>query len=145
MSQAPDASSRPPVTDAKILIVGGIERLTKIYQEITGEFKWLDSQLMLPDELGNDPMTAYAFNYIKTAMQADPGYAWSWHCNLAVAMMDGAETTHAAANAGAARFMSFCFNVDVTKFPQYQHLVEQWNAAATEKSTRQPTTKDDHE
>jgi hypothetical protein len=60
--------------------------------------------------------TARAFGDLKAALQADPGYAWSWHCNIAVASMDeGME--HAAANRAAARFMRMCFDVDTSREP----------------------------
>ena len=43
-------------------------------------------------------------NVLRSALQTDPGYAWSWHCNIAVAMQDEG-VPHAVANHGAARFM----------------------------------------
>jgi hypothetical protein len=58
-----------------------------------------------------------ALNIIKSAMRDDPGYAWSWHCNVAVSMMDEG-APHDAANAAAARFMRLAFDVDTTKAPQ---------------------------
>ena len=128
MSLAPDASSRPAVTTAKILLQGRIPELTKLFPELTAAFN-VDALLLTPDELGNDPMTAYSFNYIKKAMQDDRGYAWSWHCNLAMAFMDGGKVSHQKANEGAKMFMSFCFNVDVAQFSEYKHLEKQWYAS----------------
>ena len=56
-----------------------------------------------------------AFNAIKEAMASDPGYAWSWHCNIAMASVDeGME--HDAANKAAARFMYNCFGVRVENY-----------------------------
>lgn len=52
-----------------------------------------------------------AMQTVITAMQADPGYAWSWHCNLAMAMVDSG-CDHVKANQGAARFMRTLANVD---------------------------------
>jgi hypothetical protein len=45
------------------------------------------------------------------AMQADPGYAWSWHCNVAMAFVD-AGGDHYTANQGAALFMRLLANVE---------------------------------
>jgi hypothetical protein len=47
------------------------------------------------------------------AMQTDPGYAWSWHCNVAMAFVD-AGGDHYTANQGAARFMRLLANVEPT-------------------------------
>ncbi len=58
-----------------------------------------------------------ALSIIKSAMRDDPGYAWSWHCNVAVSMMDEG-VPHAAANAAAARFMRLAFDMDTSKAPQ---------------------------
>jgi hypothetical protein len=74
---------------------------------------------------------------IREKMKEDAGYAWAWQCNLAMSFFDAIpETTawdrmvcHRFANEGAARFMSLSFDVDVTKFFEYIHLVKQWKAA----------------
>jgi hypothetical protein len=58
-----------------------------------------------------------ALNITGSAMRDDPYYAWTWHCNVAVSMMDeGAQ--HDAANAAAARFMRLAFDVDTSKAPE---------------------------
>lgn len=46
-----------------------------------------------------------AFDTLKTAMKEDPGYAWSWHCNLAMPIMDAIGVSHADANKAAALLM----------------------------------------
>ena len=58
-----------------------------------------------------------ALNIIRSAMRDDPHYAWTWHCNVAVSMMDEG-APHDAANAAAARFMRLAFDVDTAKAPQ---------------------------
>jgi hypothetical protein len=58
-----------------------------------------------------------ALNIIKSAMRDDPHYAWTWHCNVAVSMMDEG-APHDAANAAAARFMKLAFDVDTSKAPE---------------------------
>ena len=57
-----------------------------------------------------------ALKEVRNAMQDDPHFAWSWHCNIAMAAYDeGLE--HLAANRAAARFMLSAFEVDTSKDP----------------------------
>jgi hypothetical protein len=57
------------------------------------------------------------------AMKADPEYAWSWHCSLAMAMHDSGAGPHQACNKGAALFLSLLSDgaVDTTQHPAYEH------------------------
>lgn len=59
-----------------------------------------------------------AFRDLKYQMQHDESYAWSWHCNIAMAAFDEG-VDHATANRAAARFMQMCFGVDTSKFKEY--------------------------
>ena len=59
---------------------------------------------------------AAALLVLSKAMLEDPGYAWSWHCNVAVAMQDEG-APHDAGNAAAARFMRAAFGVDTSNPP----------------------------
>lgn len=52
-----------------------------------------------------------AMNTLRKAMKEDRGYAWAWHCNIAVMAQD-AGASHEISNAGAARFMKLAFDVD---------------------------------
>ena len=64
-----------------------------------------------------------AFDTLKTAMKEDPGYAWSWHCNLAMPIMDAIGVSHADANKAAARLMLHLFGLDTSThehFPQQE-------------------------
>lgn len=45
------------------------------------------------------------------AMRDDPDYAWSWHCNIAMAAVDSG-VPHGIANHAAARFMRSLANVE---------------------------------
>ncbi len=59
---------------------------------------------------------------LRKAFIEDPGYAWSWHCNLAMSAYDEG-LPKPAANRSAARFMSLAFDIDMTKhefFPDTQ-------------------------
>jgi hypothetical protein len=61
-------------------------------------------------------LTAEAFGTLKKALQEDEGYAWGWHCNIAMAAFDEG-VDHATANRAANRFMRMCFEID-TKEPK---------------------------
>lgn len=68
-----------------------------------------------------------AFAVLKAALQADDEYAWSWHCNIAMAFVDtepeyGGRNLHRSANEGAAIFMQRCFNIDVRQSRQWKSL-----------------------
>ncbi len=64
---------------------------------------------------------AKAIDDLKHAMQADPEYAWGWHCNLAVPIMDATGTTHQLANEAAAHLMQHLFDYDITAHPHYEY------------------------
>jgi len=57
-----------------------------------------------------EPVPA-AIKTVVEAMQADPDYAWGWHCNIAMAFVD-AGGDHYTGNQGAARFMKMLANVE---------------------------------
>ena len=57
-----------------------------------------------------EPVAA-AMKTVIEAMQADPDYAWGWHCNIAMAFVD-AGGDHYTGNQGAARFMKMLANVE---------------------------------
>jgi hypothetical protein len=63
-----------------------------------------------PAEPKQEPV-ADAMKTVIKAMQADPDYAWSWHCNVAMAFADAGGDPYTA-NQGAARFMRLLANVD---------------------------------
>ncbi len=55
------------------------------------------------------------FEALKRNLGDDEGYAWGWHCNVAMAAQDEG-VDHATANKAANRFMQTCFGID-TKEP----------------------------
>lgn len=57
-----------------------------------------------------------AMDVLSKSMKDDPGYAWSWHCNIAMAAQD-AGAPHKEANERAAGFMRTAFGVDTSKPP----------------------------
>ncbi len=62
-----------------------------------------------------------AFDTIKRAVLTDMDYAWAWHCNLAVPMMDAAAISHESANKAAALIMAQMFDCDITKHPAFDY------------------------
>lgn len=60
-----------------------------------------------------------AMNVLRQALYDDPEYAWSWHCNLAMASIDEGMDWNSAQFA-AARFMQICFGVDTTKNDHFE-------------------------
>lgn len=60
------------------------------------------------------------FTGLKAAIHADPEYAWSWLCNLAVPIMDVTGLDHQQANRAAALIMAQMFDYDITNHPFYR-------------------------
>lgn len=65
------------------------------------------------------PTAKVAMDILRDAMQADPEYAWSWHCNLAMMAYD-AGASHGPANKWAANFMKIAFDCDTSKNEHYE-------------------------
>lgn len=65
-----------------------------------------------------------AYETIKGAMRKDDAYAWSWHCNLAMPILDTIHCTHRQANDAAARLMQHLFDVDVTGFQEWKACID---------------------
>ncbi len=71
-----------------------------------------------------------AFNTLRSALQDDEDYAWSWHSNIAMAVYDVLPIPHLAdmtarrlTNEAAANFMFRCFKVDMTNNKLYNKLM----------------------
>ena len=62
-----------------------------------------------------------AFGIFKEAFKNDPQYAWSWHCNIAMAAYDQG-LNQKSANKAAANFMTICFGVDTSQSKEYKEL-----------------------
>jgi hypothetical protein len=65
--------------------------------------------------------TLSAFEFLKAALHADGDYAWSWHCNLAMPIMDSIHCAPELANKAGADLMQYLFGIDVRKFDQWHH------------------------
>ncbi len=66
-----------------------------------------------PQQTGETGPTsvADAMAVVTKAMRDDPEYAWSWHCNIAMAYVD-AGGDHAVGNHGAARFLRMLASIE---------------------------------
>ncbi len=62
-----------------------------------------------------------AMDVLKKAFKEDPSYAWSWHCNIAMAMYDefpdsfwvpDRSEQHKICNKAASRFMKNAFGIE---------------------------------
>lgn len=79
-------------------------------------------QLLAKLQATQEPVQAVpeAMKVVTEAMRSDPDYAWSWHCNVAMASVDEGMGYYEA-NQAAARFMRLLAGVDTTKhqgFPE---------------------------
>jgi hypothetical protein len=73
---------------------------------------------------------AEALTVIHDAFVADPNYAWSWHCNIAMAAVD-AGAPHQAANERVADFMSHAFKFDTRQCTEYVARAAELSAQET--------------
>jgi hypothetical protein len=112
----------PPMTHpTQVLSDEQIEAIAQAVQPIakTGHPSWEHAVARAIESATLDAVPVpQAMAIVTKALQEDAGYAWSWHCNVAMAAVDeGME--HYAANQAAARFMYSLANVDTTKHPGF--------------------------
>ena len=62
-------------------------------------------------------MVKIAMWILSRAMKKDYGYAWSWHCNVAMVAVD-AGASHGEANKRASDFMHIAFGIRTDTEPQ---------------------------
>ena len=70
-----------------------------------------DKAMTAPQPKAEPQSLSDAMATVIAAMQADPDYAWSWHCTVAMAFV-AAGGDHYTANQGAARFMKLLAKVE---------------------------------
>jgi hypothetical protein len=75
---------------------------------MTGDTAW---KALAATAETNTNKVGEAMDIVRDAVTEDFAYAWSWHCNLAMAFYDSG-VDHKTANEGAARFMQILFGVD---------------------------------
>lgn len=63
------------------------------------------------------------FQIFQAELARDQAWAWSWHCNLAMTVMDSTGVSHHDANVAAARLMQHLFKIDVTDWKEYQDVI----------------------
>lgn len=59
------------------------------------------------------------------AIEEDPEFAWAWHCNLAMPIMDTLKVSSGEANAAAAALMNHLFNVNTAEHEHFKSLLGQ--------------------
>lgn len=78
---------------------------------------FIEHRDMRPD-VQHDHSAVWAMRTLSKRLQDDPGYAWSWHCNVAMASVDEG-MSRPAADRAAARFMRNAFGIDTSKNEHY--------------------------
>lgn len=74
---------------------------------------------LAPPTTAPEPSTEVAVGKLCKSLREDLDYAWTWHCNIAMAAFD-AGCPHDVANEGAARFMQLLAGVDTREHPAFQ-------------------------
>lgn len=115
-------SAAPPISDDEL----ALQLADVIYKDAVEDSKQHDGSVFMTAAwavvehlkkmgvLNANPSPASApdaMRVVLDAMRSDPEYAWSWHCNIAMAFVDEGGD-HAMANHAAARFMRSLAGVD---------------------------------
>jgi len=108
------------------LTYGMIQEETKALAILFNEFD--------PAEIRKGMTTQAAVQHLCQALRDDPSYAWSWHCNIAMAMRDsGCDAL--VAQKGAALFLQILTmdengkGLDIRTSEEYKGWMEQYHAA----------------
>ena len=98
---------------------------------ITGEFNSdeivIPSDFKFPVAVGATPELAPVspMEELTRKLVDDEGYAWSWHCNIAMAFQDEGGS-HESSNKAAARFMQNAFGIDLRGTELYKSVSLLW-------------------
>jgi hypothetical protein len=79
----------------------------------------MSNERPLSENPPDDPVSAR--HLLAKALQSDPDYAWAWHCNLAMPIMDNARVSPEVANRTAAVLMRHFFDIDITNHPHWSY------------------------
>jgi hypothetical protein len=63
--------------------------------------------------IADETTTPHLLDQFTAALTADPDLAWSWHCNIAMPIMDRMHCSHTAANEAAVDLMRHLFHIDI--------------------------------
>ena len=91
---------------------------TRAMALINGE-QLIEPLYLYPPATAPEPSTEVAVGKLCKSLREDLDYAWTWHCNIAMAAFD-AGCPHDVANEGAARFMQLLAGVDTREHPAFQ-------------------------
>lgn len=89
-----------------------VSEVTKVAIEYHNHQSLRERIAKLLREKMSQPPEQSPFDTLKELIKQDPGYAWAWHCNIAMPMYDTGLVNHAIANHCAAAVMRFMFNVE---------------------------------
>jgi hypothetical protein len=88
----------------------------------------IDAHLSPSAELGRMGGEISASNLLRASLQKDNGYAWAWHCNIAMPLFDAkVGLSHREANDCAAILMRHLFNVDIKESPEWKMTARNWS------------------
>ena len=80
--------------------------------------EWTEALRVLREALAAPQPSAR--QQLAQALKEDADYAWSWHCNLAMPIMDSTGVSHRVANEAAARLMQHLFGIDTSQHQYYK-------------------------
>ena len=93
----------------------------KITEIVPGDLPEFARDAFAKGQYFTESVTAkWAMEVLSQRLKDDPDYAYSWHCNIAMACYDSMndidhEDRHTVSNEAASRFMKMAFDVD-TKY-----------------------------
>ena len=112
-------AAQAPVAWANVREDGVIVGLSQHQEDIAN---WQNPQpLFYAAPVAANAEALGAFDQLKAALLADDEYAWSWHCNLAMPIMDSIHCSPVQANKAGADLMQYLFGIDVRKFKEWHH------------------------
>lgn len=85
-----------------------------------------------PERAGGTNGPAPQYLAFKELLKTDSDYLWGWQCNLAMTIKDASNNSvmHRHANVAAAEFLNRTFDVDVTKFKEWEDFEKHWEVQA---------------
>lgn len=81
---------------------------------------------------------------LRKALAADPEWAWSWHCNIAMPIQDTMNVPPKAANHMAAVLMQHLFGVDMGQSAIYQDWLEHLECPPSPDGLHSPAVRKGH-
>jgi len=97
--------------------------------------RYIDELFKIRDEINEleKKVNRSPFTQLNEKLEGDPEYAWSFHCNIAMPILDSMnkyeviKNPHKNANQYAADVMMHLFNIDITQFEEYKDIMKNDN------------------